>query len=389
MEAFVYDPSQADFQERAFEIYRCLRDEHPVYQHPTIGWFAISRYEDVYAAANDREHLSSEGTQGAMGNYPQMQATDPPYHDQLRSLVSAAFTPRRVAAMEPRIREITNGLLDRAAPSGQFDLHHDFACYVPNAVISDLIGVPPERRDEFLHEAAAIVEHESQDPEATHAEALLAVVGRICIEFEKLLEERRSKRCDDLMSALLDVEMEGRRLTTEEIIGFCMLLITAGTDTVMNLVTSGAVRLAQHPDQRRQLVEDPSRIPLAIEEMLRFDSPAQLLWRKAACDFELHGVPIPKGSDVHLLWGSANHDERIFEDPERFDITRQSKHRHLAFGIGRHYCLGASLARLEAQVMFEALLRRMPEYELECEPKWLSSLWARSYGNVPVRFEHA
>jgi cytochrome P450 len=387
MQAFVYDPSRADFQDRAFEIYRCLRDEHPVYHHSKLGWFAISRYEDVHAAANDREHLSSEGTQGAMGDYPQMQATDPPYHDQLRSLVSAAFTPRRVAAMETRIREITRGLLDRVEESGRFDLHHDFACQVPNGVISDLIGVPLERREGFLSEAAAIVEH--QDPEATHHEALLACVGRICIEFEKLLDERRSERCDDLMSDLLDVEMEGRQLTSEEILGFCMLLLTAGTDTVMNLVTSGAVRLAQHPDQRRLLLEDPSRIPLAVEEMLRFDSPAQLLWRKAACDFDLHGVTIPKGADVHLLWGSANHDERIFEDPERFDVTRQSKHRHLAFGIGRHYCLGASLARLEARVMFEELLRRMPEYELECEPKWLISLWARSYGDVPVRFECA
>ena len=381
----LYDPSQPDFQERAFEIYRVLRDEHPVYQHPKLGWFAISRYADVWAAAIDRERFSNEGTQAAMGAYPQMQALDPPYHDQLRALISAAFTPRRVAGMEPRIREITRGLLARAGEAGRFDLHHDFACHVPNRVISDLIGVPPERREAFLHEAKAIVEQ--QDPDQTHAEALLAVVGRISSEFEQLVEERQRQRRDDLMSDLLDVELEGRRLTREEIVGFCMLLITAGTDTVMNLVTNGAVRLAQHPDQRRLLVDDPSRIPPAVEEMLRYDSPAQLLWRTAACDVELQGVTIPKGAAVHLLWGSANHDERIFEDPERFDVTRVSKDRHLAFGIGRHYCLGASLARLEGRVMFEELLERMPEYALESEPAWVVSHWARAYGEVPVSCE--
>lgn len=379
---FVYDPTRPDFADRALEIYRELRDVHPVYRDADRGVWALSRYDDVRRAAGDAETFSSERTSISQGLLPMLQSLDPPLHDDLRNLVNRVFTARRVAAMEPRIREIARELIDAFAARGSADLLRDFAAHLPSRVIGEMIGVPPERREAFLEWTEAFV---AADPAKTRAQGATSAATNIYQEFAKLIAERRSEPRDDLMSALLDAEIDGRRLTERELLGFCFVLIVAGNDTTSNLIANGAVLLARHPEPRARLAAEAPRIPDAVEEMLRYEAPSQALPRIATRDVTLHGVTIPAGDEVMLVFGAANHDEREFEDPDVFDIDRPIR-RHLSFGQGRHFCIGSHLARLEARVAFEELLARLPHFELAARPRWVASIWARAYEGVPVRF---
>ncbi len=383
--AFVYDPSRPDFQDRAHEIYRTLRDEYPVYHNAERGFWALSRFQDVMAAANDPASYSSEGVSIAAGLIPQIQCIDPPRHDALRGLVNRAFTPQRIRAIEPRVRAIARELIDAFAAEGRCDLMAQFARHLPSRVIGEMIGVPDARREPFLEWTEALVEAAPTESPPEHVRKPAENIYR---EFARLLEERRSERRDDLMSALLDAELAGSRLSQEELLGFCFVLIVAGNDTTANLIANGAVLLAHHPEQRRLLGREPARIPAAIEEMLRFESPAQALPRRTTRRVRVRGIEIPAEREVKLVWAAANRDEREFAEPERFDVTRQPR-RHLAFGQGVHFCLGARLARLEARVAFEELLSRIPEYKLDSEPRWLRSIWARAHAGVPIHFEPA
>jgi cytochrome P450 len=350
-----------------------------VYHNPERGFWALSRFDDVRAAAQDTASFSSEDTSISQGLLPMLQQLDPPRHDELRELLWRAFTPRRVGAMEPRIREIARELIDGFAATGHCDLLAQFACQLPSRVIGELIGIPPERRPAFLEWTEALI------GASLGAELDVNPFAQIYREFAKLLDERRDQRRDDLMSALLDAEIDGQRLSQEDLLGFCFLLVVGGNDTTTNLLANGAVLLARHPDQREALVRDPALLPDAIEEMLRYDAPTQALPRRTTRDVEIRGTTIPAGQEVMLLWGAANHDEREFEDPETFDIRRCPR-RHLAFGHGAHFCMGAHLARMEARVAFEELLARIPGYELDGEPRWQRSSWARAYAAVPIRF---
>lgn len=379
---FVYDPSQPGFPERAHEVYRVLRDDYPIYYNEEQGTWAVSRFEDVRSVANDPKRFSSEGTSIAGGLLPHIQMMDPPRHDALRNLVSTAFTPRRIAKIEPRVREIARELIDDFAERGNCDLLGEFARHLPSRVIGEMIGVPPERRETFLECTEKMI---GLAPEDGASDAVRTPATKIYAEFAKLLEERRSERRDDLMSALLDAEIDGERLSQEELLGFCFVFIVAGNDTTTNLIANGAVMLAHHPEQRQMLAADPSLIPNAVEEMLRYESPAQVLPRRTTEEVEIHGVTIPAEQEIKLVWAAANRDEREFPEADRFDITRDIR-RHLALGIGSHFCLGSKLARLEARVAFEELLARMPEYELESEPRWVPSIWARAYAGVAVSF---
>lgn len=380
--AFVYDPGDPAFHADTASVYRTLRDEHPVYRSPQ-GWWALSRFEDVAAAAADPETFSSEGTSFGAGLLPNVQSVDPPYHDQLRSLVTAAFTRSRVAAMEPRIREIARGLVDRFAGRGHADLLDEYARHLPSQVIGEMIGVPADRREKFLHWTEAMV---AVAPGQTHDGNVRNAAANIYQEFTKLLEERKAERRDDLMSALIDVDLAGRRLSQEELLGFCFVLIVAGNDTTTNAIANGAVLLARHPEQRAALARDPGRMDAAVDEIVRLESPAQALPRIATRDVQIHGHTIPKGAEVKLVFGAANRDEREFPDPDRFDPSRAMA-RHLGFGLGTHYCLGAKLARLETRVALQELLDRIPGYALAAEPRWQVSIWARAYAGVPIRFE--
>lgn len=380
---FVYDPFRADFPPRSHAIYRQLRDEHPAYHNPQRDFWAISRFADVFAATQDLDALTTEGIEEATVLKPMLNFLDPPRHDQLRALVSRAFTPRRVREMEPRMRAIARELIDGFSAEGRCDLLEAYATPLPGRIIADMIGVPPERREEFLGYTRAIGFADQSEGIAT---AIQDPAEQIYAEFAWLLEERRRERCDDLMSALVDAEIDGERLTEDEILGFCFQLIVAGNDTTTMLIGNGAVLLARHPDQLARLARDPGAIPNAVEEMLRYEPPAQALPRRARRDVELHGRTIPKDARVLLVWAAANLDEREFDDPERFDVERRIT-RHLGFGHGIHFCLGASLARLEARVAFEELLARIPDYALEREPGWLTSRWLRGHETVPIVFD--
>ena len=379
-DAFVYDPTRSDFQEDAHAIYRVLRDEHPVYENPKTGIWALSRYADVRAAATDTAVFSSENTDITVGLLPQIQSMDPPRHDALRNLVSRAFTGRRADAMEPRIRAIARSLIDGFAARGEADLMHEFARHVPSLVIGEMIGVPEDRREAFLDWTEAMVESGEDRIQQT-----IQAATNIYAEFSKLLAERRTAPRDDLMSALVDAEIDGQRLGEEDLLGFCFTLIVAGNDTTTNLIANGAVLLAEHSEQRAHLASHPAAIANAVEEMVRCESPAQALPRRMMADVTLHGRTIPKGAMVRLVWAAANRDEREFANAESFDVTRPAP-RHLGFGVGTHFCLGARLARLEARVAFEELLARLPDYELTGDPGWKTSIWARSHKQVPVRF---
>lgn len=380
----LYDPTRADFPPQAYDVYRTLRDRFPVYRNDERQVWALSRYADVRGAAADPEVFRSGGTTTSKGLLPMLQQMDAPRHPQLRTLLAKVFTPRRVAAMEPRIRQITGDLIDGFIGRGRCDLLQEFASQLPSRVVGEMIGIPPERIPVLLECTEAMIGLDPHRPTPEGAKPF----KRVYMEFARLLEERRASRRDDLMSALLDAEVDGDRLAEQELLGYCLLLVLGGNDTTMNLLANGAVLLARHPDQRAALAAEPSRIPSAVEEMLRYDSPTQGLPRILGCDVEMHGTTLPAGAEVWLLWGAANHDEREFESPERFDIGR-TPNRHLAFGYGTHFCMGASLARLEARVAFEELLARLPAYEIDPQPRWQASSWARAYESVPIVFSSA
>ena len=373
---FVYDPSTAEFQEQIWGVYRTLRDEHPVYFDQAKNQFVLSRFADVWRATNDWETFSNI-VEEADNFLPQMIYMDPDRHTHLRALVSRAFTPRRMAEVEPLVRETARRLVGEIAERGECELQHEYAAILPSLVIAKMIGVPDEHVDAFRSWTESFLE--IQGPE-DYMESL----GKCYGLFAELLAERRQRPGDDLMSALLAAEADGRRLTEEELLGFCFLLVLAGNDTTSSLIGTGIVLLAEHPDQRAVLLEDPSRWPGAIEEINRIESPTQVLPRTAMRDVEFDGTTIPKGSRVMLIWGSANHDDREFPDPERFDVTRPVT-KHLAFGHGIHFCLGANLARLEARVALEEWHARFPDYELAGTPRRITSIWARAFGEVPIR----
>jgi hypothetical protein len=276
--AFTYDPYTAAFQARAHEIYRELRDQHPVYHNPERGIWAISRFEDVWQATLDLDVLTTEGIEEATLLLPMLNFLDPPRHDRLRALVSRAFTHRRVQEMEPRIRALARELLDEIDPREDCDLLAGFAEPLPGRVIAEMIGVPPERRATFLSHTRAML---NTDPTKSISETIRDPSERIYAEFGQLLEERRRERRDDLMSALVDAEIDGEQLGDDEILGFCYQLIVAGNDTTTALIGNGVVLLAQHADQRAQLAKEPSTIPNAVEEVLRYEAPAQALPRRS------------------------------------------------------------------------------------------------------------
>jgi cytochrome P450 family 130 len=375
---FVYDPTTARFQTEMHDVYRVLRDEFPVYQDPERRFFAISRFADVWNAVHDWATFSNDHVLEADALMPQMIYMDPPRHTELRALVSRAFTPKRMADLEPRIREVARELTDRFVPTGTCDLVADFAAPLPSTVIGEAIGVPPEHLESFRGWTEQFISITGPEDFADAAAKIYGLFG------ELLAERKRSPR-DDLMSALIAAEIDGEHLTDEELLGFCFLLLIAGNDTTTTLIGLGAELLARHPDQRAELVADPALIPGALEEMLRIEAPTQVLPRTAMRDVELHGVTIPEGSRVMLIWGAANLDDREFDDPERFDIHRKIQ-RHLSFGHGAHHCLGAALARLEGRIAFEELLGRIPEYEVVGTPVHYASSWARAFQALPLRF---
>jgi len=362
-----------------------MRDEQPLYADPAERFYAVTRYADVLEVLSDSKRFSNEKVSTAVATLPILQQIDAPLHDELRALVTTAFTPRRVAALEPWVRNEARQLIARFQDRGHCDLVAEYARHLPSMAIGEMIGIPPEQRETMLEWTESLIGISANGDLAVEraAQALAEMFG-------ELLERRRVQPRDDLITALSSARIEGgRTLSQEELLGFCFQLVLAGNDTTTNLIANGSVLLALHPEQRRALVADPGLIPNAIEEMMRIESPTQVLPRRVLCDVELHGQTVPAESELRLVYAAANRDERFFPEPDRFDIRRSNAKRHLALGYGLHFCLGASLARLEARIAIEELLAHVPEFELAEAPRWQPSAWARAHPEVKLHFSSA
>lgn len=399
MAEFEYDPTAADFQLDPLPLFRTLRDEHPAYYNERLRFWALSRYDDVLNAAADWELFGN-----SVGLYPASEEEptelmprwmmdfglfymDPPRHDRLRALVSKAFTPTRTAALEPVVRKLARDLLRAAAEKGSCEVVHDFAAPLATQVIGALLGVPTEDRWQFRLWAEKIEQRDPSIPVDVAEKEQAETVETIRAYMRSLVSERRARPQDDLLSALIAAEIEGARLDDEQVVNMGYQLMVAGNDTTAAMISNGALRLAENPDERRRLIENPSMMPNAVEEMTRYDSPTvQSPPRITTREVELHGQRIPKGAPVVLIWMSANHDERRYPDPGRFDITRKLG-RHMGFGHGLHFCIGANLARLEGRVAFGELLRAMPDYSIDGEAHRWASIWLRPIGSLPIAFD--
>jgi cytochrome P450 len=387
-----FDPYAYEVHEDPYPTYRALREQAPVYRNDALGFWALSRHADVLAGFKDVETFSSRcGValdpdafhEGAAAT-ASFQAMDPPQHTRMRALVSRGFTPRRVAELEPRIREIARQHLDALPARDACDFISDFAGKIPMDVIGELLGVPGEDRP-MLRIWADLVLHREQGVSGVPPAAIEAV-GRIVEYFVGLLAERRKQPRDDLTSALLGAELEGERLSEHEILGFLFLMIIAGNETTTKLLGNAVYWLWRNPEQRDRLRADPNLISRWVEETLRYDNSTQALARLATRDVALHGVTIPAGAKVVLLVGSANRDERSFPEPDRYDILRDTT-RSLAFAHGNHFCLGASLARLEGRVALEELWQRFAGWEIEATGiVRVHSVNVRGFASLPLSF---
>jgi len=387
---FAYDPYAPATQADPYPSYRRLRDDAPVYHDERRGFWALSRFDDVLWAAHDPatfcsgEGIALEGQ--ARSPFPNLIVMDDPRHAQLRKLVARGFTSRPVGASEPQLRELATSMIDevvaRTSAGETVDLVPALTGPLPMTVVGDLIGVAPADREQFRIWSDTVVHQDVDRPETVAAGR--AAAGAVVGYFSEIIAARRAAPTDDLVSALIAASVDGERLADEEILGFCFLLIVAGTETTTNLLGLGAIALAMNPDERARLLADPSLVAGAVEEMLRWGSPVQGLARTTTRSVERHGVTIPEGAKVQLLYGSANRDEREFPDPDRFDATRTIE-RHLAFGHGVHFCLGAALARLEATAVFEELLRRIPGWQVDADAlTWIRSSSVRGPATLPI-----
>jgi cytochrome P450 len=360
----VYDPYDHALHRDPYPTYRRLREEAPVHHNAALRFWTLSRFDDVAEAFRDWQTYTS--TRGValheVGDVLSMIQMDPPAQVALRNLVSRGFTLRRVSAMEPRIRQLARLYLAPLLERESCDLVADFAALLPSDVISTLLGVPRADHAEVRARTEALMARDAltHRPPPSAEQAALQQVDY----FIRLIAEKRRAPGDDLISALCAAELEGRRLADHEILGFSFLLISGGNETTEKLIANTVYLLQRHPAQRQRLYADPGLIPRAVEESLRYLSPTQYMVRATTRDVELYGRRIPRAAQVVLLIGAANRDERQFPDPDRFDLERDAE-RHLAFGYGVHFCLGASLARLEARVALEEIHCSLAEYQVD------------------------
>jgi cytochrome P450 len=370
--AEIYDPYAYGIHDDPYPTYRVLRDEHPLYRNEERGFWALSRHDDVRRALHDPATYSSAAGV-VLEDSPQIDGvvitTDPPRHTQLRALLSRAFTPRRIAGLEAAVQRVSAELLDgfvETTDSGNpIDLMAAYAKPIPTFAISELLGVPAADRAQLLEWSDAMLVRDP-DTDATPPEAL-AAMGGMSEYMAELVRERRRRPGDDLMSGLVAAEVEGERLTDDELTAFGYLLFVAGNETTTSLIGNAVWYLDRHPEQLEVLRGQPDLLGAAVEELLRHDAPTQNLRRTTTRDVELHGTTIPKGDKVVLIFGAANRDPRAFPDPDRFDVRRRSQ-GHLAFGHGAHFCLGAALARMEARVAIGALYERAGTWTVVDDP---------------------
>jgi cytochrome P450 len=394
--SLVFDPFSEDFFNDPFEMYRRLRDEAPVYYSERYDFYALSRHADVSAAFKDFQTYSSsrgvtlEEIQSGEAKHEQSLIwMDPPEHRRMRSLVNKVFTPRAIQAQEGVVRERISHYLSTVDPGG-FDVVADFSALFPVEVITTMLGVPEEHRQQirlWLDEALTRVAGETAMSSAG-AEALM----QTGLLYYNLIQQRRAEPGEDMISALIAAEVDrddGSRTSLDdvEIAGFCTLLGGAGAETVTKLVGSAVVLFSRHRDQWQQLRADRRKIAAAVEEVLRYVGPVQYNCRYVTKDVHLHGVRIPQGSVAMLLGASANRDDRVFSDPDSFDINRdRTEAQNLGMGYGIHSCLGAALARMESAIALEHLLDFMPEYTVDDDNlRRVAMTSVAGYANVPVQ----
>ncbi len=388
-----FNPLLPEVIENPYPLYHRLRAENPVHQTPG-GMWVLSRYDDIAVILRD-PRFGRRGFQelisarfGGPGLGRSMLLQDPPDHTRLRSLVNKAFTPRVIEGLRGRIQQMVDGLLDAVAGRGAMELIADLAYPLPVSVICEMVGVPAGDRGRFGQWSNDIARSFDAlifpNPEViARASAASAAIGAY---FHDLVAERRRAPRADLLSALIAVEEAGERLSTEELFATAILLFLAGHETTANLIGNGVLALLRHPAELRRLRDDPALIESAVEELLRYDSPVQRVSRMVYEDVLIGGRSIPKGSLVLALLGAANRDPAHFPEPDRLDVTRRDN-RHLAFGWGIHFCLGAPLARLEAQMTIGTLLRRLPRLALATEQvEWRQTATLRGLAGLPLSF---
>ncbi|KUH82953.1 cytochrome P450 [Mycobacterium sp. IS-1556] len=392
-----FDPFSQDFFDGAYDTYRRLRNEAPVYYNAKWDFWALTRYDDVAPATKDHETFSSakgatldmvKAHDDAIPVPKVIISMDPPEHQKMRRLVSNVFTPRAIAGLEDMVREKVYERIEALNPKS-FDVVADFSALFPNEVITTMLGVPKEDRDQIRRWLDLLLERRPGEI-AVPKEGYEASMNTGLYYYD-LVQQRRVAPQDDMISRLIETEIERdgvvEKLTDVDITGFATMLGGAGAETVTKLVGNAMVAFADFPDQWRKLREDRSKIPAAIEELLRYEVPSQYQVRTATRHVTYYGSTIPEGAAVLLVTGSATRDERMFEDPDRLDVDRERKMGfNLAFGYGIHSCLGAALARMESRIALDALLDLIPEYEVDRDGlRRVAMSNVCGYSNVPVR----
>ncbi len=393
-----FDPRMPEFRANPYPFYAQLQTHAPLFEWDAWGMLFLSRYEDCAGLLRD-ERLMRQGIGepilppaqqkplfDMMGNW--MLLLDPPDHTRLRSLVHKAFTPRMVAQLRASVQQLTDDLLSqaeqKARAEGSVDLMAAFAYPLPVAVICALLGVPQEDYVQFHDWSDAIARSLDLTDEAAVYDRAAVAATALTDYLEGLLAKRRAEPQNDLISALVGLELEGDKLTKAELFATCALLLIAGHETTVNLIGNGTLALLRHPDQWRALQEKPELAGVAVEELLRYDSPVQMTARVAHATFEYHGHTIRRGQEVAFLLGAANRDPSRFPNPDRLDLSRGDS-RHLSFGGGIHYCLGAPLARMEGEIAFGTLARRLPTLQLAAdEVTYRDNFLLRGLSALPV-----
>ena len=385
------DPYSYDFHEDPYPYYRRLRDEAPIYRNDKLNFWALSRHEDVLRGFRNSTALSNKhgvsldpiSRNDEAHRVMSFLALDDPAHLRLRTLVSKGFTPRRIRELEGRVTEIAVQHLDEALQHSTFDYVDDFAGKLPMDVISELMGVPEEDRVRIRALADGVMHRE--DGTADVPASAIAASGELLMYYADMVKQRRKSLSDDLTSALVEAEIDGDKLTDDEIMAFLFLMVIAGNETTTKLLANAAYWGHKNPDQLAPVFEDHDLISPWIEETLRYDTSSQLLARAVVEDLEFYGTTVPAGEVLVLLAGSANRDERVFDQPDEYRIGREIGSKLVSFGSGAHFCLGAHLARMEARVALTELFKRIRGYEVDednCVRVHSSSV--RGFAHLPM-----
>ena len=393
----LFDPIVYETNGVPHEAMRFLRAEAPVHFHQEPGgrgFWAITKYDDVAAIGKDPHTFSSFRGGTNIQDYPPdnlstiqllMLNMDPPQHNKFRRLASKGFTPRMVAAMEPKVRAACASIIDKIGKRGSADFVREVSAELPLVVIADLLGVPQDERDKIFDWSNRLIGFDDPEFQTSLEDGRMAAM-EMWMYANTLAEGRKGQNGEDLVTVLINAEIEGERLTEMEFDAFFLLLAVAGNETTRNAISGGMLALFDNPAQLKRLTQDQSLVPGAIEEILRWVTPVNYFRRTATKDTEIRGVKIKEDDKVCMYYSSANRDEEVFGPTSMtFDITR-TPNEHLAFGGGQHFCLGASLARLEMRILFEELVRRLPDIHLDGKVRRLRSNFINGVKTIPVAF---